>query len=64
MGLGFKEADFTFLGPHSLWTSYHGMLGTQAQKSRRGKEKYGSLNLYMIHKGIGFSKHAYSWVLH
>lgn len=50
MGLGFKEADFTFLGPTHFGPVTPGMPGTQARKSRRGKEKYGSLNLHMIQR--------------
>lgn len=61
MGLGFKEADVTLLGPTHPWQFPKGMLGTQAGTSRRGKKKYGSLNLYIIHKRISFSKCFHTW---
>lgn len=57
MGCGSKEADLILLGLTYHWQLTKEILAIQAGTSRRGKQKYGSLSLYILHKDISFSKY-------
>ena len=60
LGLGFKEADFTLFDPTHPRQFTNGTLGTCVGTFRRGKKKYSSFNLCIIHKGISFSKYLHT----